>query len=76
MRVELLLIFTIATLLGSPTAMVLIHSDQGSQSTSIDWALFLRQRNLEHSMSPRGNCHDNAVAESFLSPLKRERIRH
>ena len=76
MRVELLLIFTIAALLGSATAMVLIHSDQGSQPTRIDWALFLRQRNLEHSMSPRGNCHDNTVAESFLSPLKRERIRH
>ncbi len=27
-------------------------------------------------MSRRGNCHDNAVAESFLNLLKRERIRH
>jgi putative transposase len=26
-------------------------------------------------MSRRGNCHDNAVAESFFSSLKRERIR-
>ena len=26
-------------------------------------------------MSRRGNCHDNAVAESFFHPLKRERIR-
>lgn len=26
-------------------------------------------------MSRRGNCHDNAVAESFFNPLKRERIR-
>ena len=26
-------------------------------------------------MSPRGNCHDNAVAESFFNRLKRERIR-
>jgi len=54
---------------------VLIHSDQGSQFTSMDWAAFVRAHNLEHSMSRRGNCHDNAVAESFFSSLKRERIR-
>ena len=54
---------------------VLIHSDQGSQFTSMDWAAFIRAHNLEHSMSRRGNCHDNAVAESFFSSLKRERIR-
>jgi putative transposase len=58
-----------------PKAKVLIHSDQGSQFTSIDWAAFLRAHNLEHSMSRRGNCHDNAVAESFFNLLKRERIR-
>jgi putative transposase len=58
-----------------PSAKVLIHSDQGSQFTSIDWASFLKQHNLQHSMSRRGNCHDNAVAESFFNLLKRERIR-
>ena len=66
-----------------PTTMVLIRSDQGAQFTSIDWASFLKQHNLEHSMSRRGNCHDKprstassaAVAESFFNPLKRERIR-
>jgi putative transposase len=42
---------------------------------SIDWAALTRAYNLEHSMSRRGNCHDNAVAESFFSCLKRERIR-
>jgi len=30
---------------------------------------------MENSMSRRGNCHDNAVAESFFNLLKRERIR-
>jgi len=30
---------------------------------------------LAHSMSRRGRCHDNAVAESFFNLLKRERIR-
>jgi len=58
-----------------PTEQVLIHSDQGSQFTSMEWASFLKQHNLEHSMSRRGNCHDNAVAESFFNLLKRERIR-
>jgi putative transposase len=58
-----------------PKARVLIHSDQGSQFTSGDWASFLKAHNLEHSMSRRGNCHDNAVAESFFNLLKRERIR-
>ncbi|CTQ71258.1 putative transposase OrfB [Roseibium alexandrii] len=58
-----------------PKHKVLIHSDQGSQFTSMDWASFLRAHNLEHSMSRRGNCHDNAVAESFFNLLKRERIR-
>ena len=58
-----------------PAGKVLVHSDQGSQFTSLEWASFLRQHNLEHSMSRRGNCHDNAVAESFFNLLKRERIR-
>jgi len=58
-----------------PLDQVLIHSDQGSQFTSLEWASFLKQHNLEHSMSRRGNCHDNAVAESFFNLLKRERIR-
>lgn len=35
----------------------------------------VRAHNIEHSMSRRGNCHDNAVAESFFNLLKRERIR-
>jgi putative transposase len=58
-----------------PKTNVLIHSDQGSQFTSMDWAAFLRGHDLQHPMSRRGNCHDNAVAESFFNLLKRERIR-
>ncbi len=66
---------TMATWRRKPKAKVLIHSDQGSQFTSMDWAAFLRAHNLQHSMSRRGNCHDNAVAESFFNLLKRKRIR-
>jgi len=58
-----------------PKGKVLIHSDQGSQFTSMDWTSFLKDHNLEHSMSRRGNCHDNAVVESFFNLLKRERVR-
>ena len=58
-----------------PKNKVLVHSDQGSQYSSDDWLRFCAQHNLEPSMSRRGNCHDNAVAESFFHLLKRERIR-
>eukprot|EP00171_Calliarthron_tuberculosum_P019712 IDg19712t1 len=58
-----------------PKAKVMIHSDQGSQFTGKDWQSFLTKHNLVASMSRRGNCHDNAVAESFFHLLKRERIR-
>jgi putative transposase len=58
-----------------PKGTVLIHSDQGVQYTSSDWRTFLKEHGLEASMSRRGNCHDNAVAESFFSNLKTERIK-
>jgi len=58
-----------------PGSLVTIHSDQGSQYTSHDWQAFLKANNLQASMSRRGNCHDNAVAESFFQLLKRERIK-
>jgi putative transposase len=58
-----------------PKSEVLIHSDQGSQYTSSDWQSFLKSHNLVCSMSRRGNCYDNAVAESFFQLLKRERIK-
>ena len=58
-----------------PHAPVMVHSDQGCQFTGHEWQAFLRDHNLVSSMSRRGNCHDNAVAESFFSSLKRERIR-
>ncbi|HBM3195931.1 TPA: IS3 family transposase, partial [Raoultella terrigena] len=59
----------------NPEKQVLVHSDQGSQYTSHEWQSFLKSHGLEGSMSRRGNCHDNAVAESFFQLLKRERIK-
>ncbi len=52
-----------------------IHSDQGSQYGSDAWRRFCRANHLEPSMSRKGNCWDNAVAESFFSSLKKERIK-
>ena len=51
-----------------------IHSDQVTQYGSDAWRRFCRSNNLEPSMSRKGNCWD-AVAESFFSSLKKERIK-
>lgn len=58
-----------------PKNEVIVHSDQGSQYTGYEWQSFLKANNLVCSMSRRGNCHDNAVAESFFQLLKRERVK-
>ena len=67
------LLFTLP--LGICFAIARRAMEQDSQFTSIDWASFLKQYNLDHSMSRHGYCHDNAVAESFFNLLKRERVR-
>ena len=59
-----------------PKQAVIVHSDQGSQYSSEEWKRFCDEHNLQVSMSRRGNCYDNAVAESFFSSLKKERIRN
>ena len=53
------------------TQKVLVHSDQGSQYGSTDYITFMKENNLKPSMSRRGNCHDNAVAESFFATFKK-----
>ena len=53
----------------------LIHSDQGSQFGSDAWRRFCHAHHLEPSMSRRGDGWDHAVAESFFSSLKKERIK-
>lgn len=58
-----------------PKAPVMIHSDQGSQFGSDDFNRWCKDNRLVPSMSRRGNCWDNAVAESFFSSLKKERIK-
>ena len=53
----------------------LIHSDQGTQYGSDAWRRFCRSNRLAPSMSRKGNCWDNAVAESFFGSLKKERVK-
>lgn len=52
-----------------------IHSDQGTQYGSDAWKRFCQSNRLEPSMSRKANCWDNAVAESFFSSLKKERVK-
>ena len=58
-----------------PVNKIMLHSDQGAQYTSTRCKRLLKILNMEASMSRRGNCHDNAVAESFFANLKKEKIR-
>jgi putative transposase len=58
-----------------PQQVVHFHSDQGSQYTSRKFRKLLKTLKIEPSMSRKGNCWDNAVAESFFSNLKKEKIR-
>ena len=59
----------------NPHKQVLVHSDQDSQYTSYEWQSFLKSHGLEGNINRRNNCHDNAVTESCLKLLKRERIK-
>lgn len=53
---------------------VILYSDRGSQYTSDEYQLYLKEHNVICSMSAVGSCYDNAAAESFFGVLKRERV--
>lgn len=55
-----------------PYGTLLLHSDRGSQFASRDYSQFLVFCGLTASMSRKGNCWDNAVAESFFASIKVE----
>jgi transposase InsO family protein len=55
---------------------VIVHSDQGSTYASGGYQNQLRDNQLRCSMSRKGECLDNAVAESFFGSLKNERVYH
>ena len=58
---------------GNPKGLM-VHSDQGVQYASGDYRQVISQHQLVQSMSRRGNCWDNAVAESFFATLKKQAI--
>jgi len=53
---------------------MLLHSDQGSQYKALGYQQRLTDLDIKCSMSRKGECHDNAVAESFFHTLKTELI--
>lgn len=55
-------------------AGAVVHSDQGSQYASTAFRSLLGQNAFRQSMSGKGNCYDNAQAESFFSRFKAELI--
>ena len=59
-----------------PKAGLIFHSDRGSQYAANDFRGLLGQHGFIQSMSGKGNCYDNAVAESFFHTLKTEVIYH
>ena len=58
----------------APPAGLLHHSDRGSTYTAGDYRDLLAAHGIECSMSRKGDCWDNAVAESFFSTLKKELV--
>jgi putative transposase len=57
-----------------PLIGLIVHTDRGSQYASHDYQRLLKRYGLIGSMSRKGNCWDNAVAERFFLNLKIERV--
>ena len=53
---------------------VITHSDRGSQYCSAMYQRLIKRNGLRCSMSAKGNCYDNACAESFFHSMKVEAI--
>ena len=59
-----------------PPPGCIMHSDRGSQYASREHRDLLDKHGFVCSMSRKGNCWDNAVAESFFATLKKEQVHH
>ena len=57
-----------------PAPGLIWHSDQGGQFVSLAFGQQARAAGIAQSMGSRGDCYDNAVAESFFATLKKELI--
>jgi len=67
---------TMALIGRNPPKGLIWHTDRGSQYASYAHKNLLQQHGIVQSMSRKGNCWDNAVAESFFHTLKTELIYH
>ena len=65
-----------AVRLRKPPPGLVFHSDRGSQYASKAFRRRLWRYRMQQSMSRKGNCWDNAVAESFFATLKKELVRN
>jgi putative transposase len=75
MRTELVQdALTMAFAQRAPKKGVIFHSDRGCQYTSGDFAALARAKGVVLSVGRKGECWDNAVAESFFATIKRELI--
>lgn len=52
----------------------ILHSDQGFQYQNVGYQERIKAMNITQSMSRKGNCHDNAPAETIFNLIKRERL--
>lgn len=59
-----------------PERGLLVRSDQGQEYYARDYQAILKEHRFVCSMSRKGNCYDNAVAESFFHSLKVEQAHH
>ena len=59
-----------------PSAGLIHHSDRGVQYASADYRKLMQSADLKPSMSRKGDCHDNALMESFFHTLKTEFVHH
>ena len=59
-----------------PEKDCIFHSDRGVQYTSNEFRSLLEKNKMRQSMSRKGDCWDNAVAESFFKTLKVEKVNH
>jgi transposase InsO family protein len=57
-----------------PSEGLIFHSDRGCQYTSADYGELARRNGVVLSIGRKGECWDNAVAESFFATIKRELI--
>jgi putative transposase len=57
-----------------PKTGLIMHTDRGSQYASHQYGNLLLAYGIKGSMSRKGDCWDNAVAESFFGSLKQERV--